>query len=232
MTSIIYDLLILAVLALFVWRGWRKGLILSLCGLIVIILSFVGAGFIADTAAPPVANALEPKLEAIIEENVNSYMTAHYDDLTPPDPIDHLRDMGGIYAWAAEPLEQARKTMNSAVLDTAKGVAQMAARTIATQIAHRILFAVAFVVLFILLTLLLHTLNLVAKLPGLNFCNGLGGGAIGLVKGVLVLFVVVCVLQVSSAKFFTPEAVAQTHLFKLFVEFNPILTLFAPTVSA
>lgn len=229
MATLVYDLLILAVLALFVWRGWRKGLILSLCGLIVVVLSFVGAGFIADTAAPPVARAIEPKLAATIEKNLNSYMTMHYDDFTPPDPIDHLREMGGIYAWAADPLEQAGDAVSSTVLSTVKGVAEYAANTIALQLAHHILFAVAFVVLFVALTILLHALDLVAKLPGLNFCNGLGGGLIGLVKGVLVLFVAVCVLQITSGKLFAPEAVEKTYLFKFFVTYNPILTLFRPT---
>ena len=32
MLPIVYDLIILAVLGFFLWRGWRKGLILSLCG--------------------------------------------------------------------------------------------------------------------------------------------------------------------------------------------------------
>lgn len=229
MTTLVYDLVILAVLALFAWRGWKKGLILSLCGLIVVVLAFVGAGFIADTAAPPVAKAIQPKLAETIEENLSGYMATHYDDFTPPDPIDHLREMGGIYAWAADPLEQAGDAVSSTVLSTVKDVAEYAANTIALRLAHHILFAVSFVVLVVALTLLLHALDLVAKLPGLHFCNGLGGGAIGLVKGVLVLFVAVCVLQIASGKLFAPEAVEKTYLFKFFVTYNPILTLFHPT---
>ncbi len=234
MATLVYDLLILAVLALFVWRGWRKGLILSLCGLMVVVLSFVGAGFIADTAAPPVAKAIEPKLAQTIEENVMDYILTHYDDITPADAPqanlnmwDGMREMGGIYAWCADSVEDNINQFNRH-LDTSE-IFAIAANRVATQIAHRILFVVAFVVLFVLLTILLHALDLVAKLPGLNFCNGLGGGAIGLVKGVLVLFVAVCVLQITSGKLFAPEAVGKTYLFKFFVTYNPILTLFRPT---
>ena len=226
MLPIVYDLIILAVLGFFLWRGWRKGLILSLCGLVVVILSLIGANFIADTAAPPVAKALQPKLAAVIEENVNDYMTTHYDDLDPVSPFDALRKMGGIYAWCADSVEDTVSKIGRD-LDLSE-MFSIAANRVAERLAHRILFAIAFVVLFVLLTLLLHALDLVAKLPGLHFCNGLGGGLIGLVKGILVLFVVVTVLGISSRSLFYPEVVEKTYLCKLLVEFNPVLSLFPP----
>lgn len=237
MVPILYDLVILAILAFFLWRGWRKGLILSLCGLAVVILSLVGANFIADTAAPPVAKALQPKLAEAIEENVTDYMATHYDDIVPgtnapsvPSLSDALREMGGIYAWCADSVEdtisELTRPMDS--LPDFSQLCSIAASRVAEQLAHHILLAVAFVVLFVLLTLLLHALDLVAKLPGLHFCNGLGGGLIGLVKGVLVLFVVVTVLGISSRSLFSPEVVEKTYLCKPLVEFNPILSLFHP----
>lgn len=226
MLPILYDLVILAVLALFLWRGWHKGLILSLCGLVVVILSLVGANFITDTAAPPVAKAIQPKLEEVIEENVNDYMTTHYDDLRPASPFDALREMGGVYAWCADSVEDAVGQF-SRNLDLSE-MLNIAANRVAEQLAHHILFVVSFVVLFVLLTLLLHALDLVAKLPGLHFCNGLGGGLIGLVKGVLVLFVALCVLRLTSGRLFDPETVEKTYLFKFFVRINPVLALFPP----
>lgn len=235
MLPILYDLVILAILALFLWRGWRKGLILSLCGLVVVILSLIGANFIADTAAPPVAKALQPKLAAAIEENVTDYMATHYDDIVPGANVpaisslsDALREMGGIYAWCADSVEDAAGKLThsmDSLLDVSE-LCSIAANRVAEQLAHHILFVVAFVVLFVLLTLLLHALDLVAKLPGLQFCNGLGGGLIGLVKGVLVLFVVLCVLRLTSGHLFSPETVEKTYLFKFFVKINPVLALF------
>lgn len=235
MLPILYDLVILAILGFFLWRGWRKGLILSLCGLVVVILSLVGASFIADTAAPPVAKALQPKLAEVIEENVNDYMATHYDDIISSDapagtevnPWDALREMGGIYAWCADSVEDTISRFDRQ-LDFSE-MLSIAASRVAEQLAHHILFAVAFVVLFILLTLLLHALDLVAKLPGLHFCNGLGGGLIGLIKGILVLFVVVTVLGISSRSLFAPEIVEKTYLCKFLVEINPILVFFSPT---
>lgn len=224
MLPILYDLVIVAILAFFLWRGWRKGLLLSLCGLVVVIFSLVGANFIADTTAPPVAKAIQPKLAEVIEENVTSYVSTHYDDLVSANMWDGMREMGGIYAWCADSVEDTIDHFNRE-LDFSEMYA-IAANRVAEQLAHHILFAVAFLVLFIVLTLLLHAMDLVAKLPGLHFCNGLGGGLIGLVKGVLVLFVALCVLRISSGQLFAPETVDQTYLFKFFVEINPFLALF------
>lgn len=228
MGSLLYDGIVIGVLALFAWRGWKKGLLLSLCGLLVALFAFWGAGFLADTLDDPVANAMEPKLAAAIENNISDYMAPHYDDLTPADPMDGLRDMGGIYEWVADALAETRETMDSVVLDTVQGVAHAAARAIAVQIAHTVIFAVAFVLLFVLLTLLLHALNLVAKLPGLHFCNGLGGGVIGLVKGGLIVFVAVGVATLMFSTYLPDtQTLERSYIFKFFVENNPIISLFA-----
>lgn len=229
MLPILYDFVILAVLALFLWRGWHKGLILSLCGLVVVILSLVGANFITDTAAPPVAKAIQPKLVEVIEENLTDRFGAITCGAGDSDPVEALQEMGGIYAWAAGPLKEALETSSSSALAYVHEVAVFAAKAISTQLAHHILFVVSFVVLFVLLTLLLHALDLVAKLPGLHFCNGLGGGLIGLIKGVLVLLVALCVLRLTSGRLFAPETVEKTYLFKFFVKINPVLALFPPT---
>lgn len=224
MEYLIYDLVIVAILALFVWRGWKKGLLLSLCGLAVALLAFWGAGFLADTLDDPIANAIEPKLTELIAENLSDRFTSSSADA---DPISDLRDMGGVYTWAADLLGQKRETMSSMVLDTVQGVARAAAKAIATQAAHTVIFAVAFILLFVLLTILLHALDLVAKLPGLHFCNGLGGGLIGLVKGFVILLVAISCLRLFG-KLITQEAVDNTYVLKFFVQFDPISLILKP----
>lgn len=223
MSFLIYDLIVVAILALFTWLGWRKGLLLSLCGLAVAVAAFMGAGFLAETLDDPLANAVEPKLEEIIAENLSDRTTSAAPNA---DPIADLREMGGLYEWVADTLAETRESMDSMVLDTVQGVAQKAAQTIAVQVAHSVVFAVAFLLLFVLLTLLLHALDLVAKLPGLHFCNGLGGGVIGLVKGGIIVFVAVGAATVLLSSYL-PDAqtLERTYLFKFFVKNNP-LTLF------
>ena len=48
MPSYIYDVIIIAILALFVWRGASRGLILTLCGLAAAFVAFFGARFVSS----------------------------------------------------------------------------------------------------------------------------------------------------------------------------------------
>ena len=68
MAYLIADGLILAVLLLFALVGAHRGFILSLCGLLAVLVAFVGASFAARTLSPMVADALEPKFASAIEE--------------------------------------------------------------------------------------------------------------------------------------------------------------------
>ena len=71
MAFLIADGLVLAVLLIFACIGARRGLILSLCGLLAFVVAFLGASFAARTLSPVVADALEPKFAAAIEEQLN-----------------------------------------------------------------------------------------------------------------------------------------------------------------
>ena len=67
--------------------------------------------------------------------------------------------------------------------------------------------------------MLFRSLDLVAKLPVLNSVNQLAGGAVGLAKGVLLLFIAAWLFKDS---FVPPEAVEQTYLLKFFCTVNPL----------
>lgn len=218
MISLVYDGVVIAILVLFICLGWRKGLLLSLCGLAAAVAAFLGAGYLADTLDGPAADLIAPKLETAIQSRI----AEHYDDLGVGSAVDALREENGLFAWAADAVEEL--WADSDVVPDVLDVASTAARCVAQRMAHSVIFALSFLALYLLLILLLHALDLVAKLPGLSFCNGLGGGAIGLVKGVLVVFVAAAVLMSTSLR---PDAqtLERSYLFKFIVAYDPILTL-------
>ena len=83
---LILDLIIIAILIIFAALGAHRGLILSLCGLLAVLVAFVGAGFLARTLSPMVADALEPRFAAAIEEQLNEQIqnSQVQTDLTDP----------------------------------------------------------------------------------------------------------------------------------------------------
>ena len=69
-TPILIDILIVAALVFFAWRGERRGFILTLCSLVAVLVAFVGATIITNAAAPKVAEYIQPKLEQSIQETL------------------------------------------------------------------------------------------------------------------------------------------------------------------
>lgn len=220
------DLIVAAVAALFLWKGWRKGLILSLCGLLAVLAAFAGAGLAARTLSPAVGQALEPKISQLIEERLEQELApppAGEDGSAGEDPLSSvlsvLKDLG-LYEGLVDSLQHTvEEGMAGAVSAAASAGAAMA-----QAIAYRILFLVSFALILALWGWLSRALDLVARLPGLHFLNKTGGAAIGLVKALLVLFLATWLLQ-SLGHFVPEETVAQTTLLRALVEHNPLAAL-------
>lgn len=72
MANIILDTAAVFVLLFLGWRGARRGLVLSLCGLLAIVVAFAGAHYISGQFAEPVSKLLEPSIEYSIDKSLKS----------------------------------------------------------------------------------------------------------------------------------------------------------------
>ena len=87
--------------------------------------------------------------------------------------------------------------------------------------AYTLVYVVSFVLLLLVLGLLSKPLQLVTKLPVIHGANAVGGGALGLLWGALVVFVVVWALRKFDI-LLTPETVEQSRLLRFFAEHSPL----------
>ena len=111
---------------------------------------------------------------------------------------------------AVQKAQQAGETLLSAVVSTALRSA-----------AYAVVYVVSFLLLLVVLRLALSPLHLFTKLPVVHGVNALLGGALGLVKGALLVFLAVWVLQ-KLQLLVTPELVDKTVLLKFFARNSPI----------
>ena len=222
--SIVLDLLVLAVLAFFLWRGASKGLVAALCGFLAFIVAFAGAGLAARTLSPAVAEALEPRFASIIQEQLETALPDADAALSQgaesqlPAVLDVLRELG-LYENLIDALDQA---VDQGVTHAAANAAANVAATIAQSVAYRLIFAVSFVVLLAVWGVVSRALNLMTRLPVLHFLNKTGGAVIGLVEGILLLLIVVWVLEVLGHAI-PEETVRETHLLRLFLDVPGLL---------
>ena len=227
MSYLIFDLAILAILALFFWRGYARGLVLTLCSLLAVFVALIGASFLSNALAEPVAKAIEPTVASSIHDTVTSYYERSSAEHTSAEENDWLAQLP--LEELLEPLKDSKffqgfaETFQKAVDDKAADIvthaAQALAHFVAVQIARMVIFSVAFFAVLIAWFFFSHTLDLVAHLPVLYTANRWGGGIVGLVKGALVVFIAVWLLRDG---YIPPEAVEQTYLLKFFCTVSPL----------
>ena len=115
MTVILFDLVVLAILAGFTIRGGVRGFVLSLCSLLAVVVAFLGAGAAARALSPMAAEFLEPKFAAVIEERLEEALQEQVEQgqqaLAPEEvPLEGvlalLREMG-FYDSLVDSVDQA-----------------------------------------------------------------------------------------------------------------------------
>lgn len=228
MPYLVYDLAVLAILLFFIWLGYRKGLVLTLCSLLAVFVALIGASFLSDALAEPVAKAIEPVVTSHIHDTVTSYyQRAPEVGATSQDEADWLAQLP--IEALLEPLRESKflqgyvETFQNAVDDKASEIvthaAQALAHYVAVQLARTAIFILAFFAVLIAWWFLSHTLDLVARLPVLSTVNAWGGGIAGLVKGALVVFIAVWLLRGS---YIPPAAIEGSYLLKFFATVNPL----------
>lgn len=227
--SILFDLVVLGILGFFIWRGASRGFVLTLCGLVAVVVALVGASFLSNALAEPAADLVEPMISARIQTALDdSIQSSEFttetgaaaedaDSISLVGVVEQLKE-SKLFAGFAESFQKAVSEGTAQVVTSA---ARSVAHYAAVQIAHGVIFALGFVILLLVWFLLSHALVLVARLPGLNSLNKLGGGAIGFLKGCIVLFILAWLCRVCGWQL-PADVVEKTHLLRFFLETNPV----------
>jgi uncharacterized membrane protein required for colicin V production len=232
MSYLVCDLILLAALLAFALWGARRGLILTLCSLLAVLVAFVGASLVSNLLTDPVAEFLEPRFTAGIESRLeNAIQNTEY--LSPeaesgvasqPDQVS----LSGVLSLLEEMhlphgLIDSIRASVSATLDqaTSSAAAQVGA-ALARSLAAPALFLVAFVLILILWRLLGRTLDLVARLPGLRALNRAGGFVFGAFRGAVLLLACGWIVRQFWGDLLPTETVEQTKLLRIFLSADPL----------
>lgn len=198
--SLVLNIAILVILFLFVLMGWRRGFVYSLCSLLAVFIAFFGAKYVADTFSPELEAWLTPRISTQIQSALTDHPEMAESGFRVLFPDQDLP------ASLGELLQSQALSGEAMTL-----IAQTAAPRLASLVAFDLLYLVSFMVILLLWRIVSRALNLVVRLPVLNFCNRSLGAVFGLVKGVLVL----CVLGWVACHFtglLSMEELSQTWL--------------------
>lgn len=227
---ILFDVVIAAILLFFMWQGYQKGFVLTLCGFLAVFVAFIGATLISNALAKPVAQAIVPMIESGIHDTLEqsiqdstSSLSAQSPDVVPEDMplsdvLEALQD-SPIFHSLAQAFQEA---VDEGVETVATSAAQALAEYIAIQIARTVLFVLAFAAVLVGWFLLSHALDLAFKLPVLSTLNHWTGAGVGLIKGGLLLFIAAWLLKGS---FLPSQAIENTFLLNFFCMSSPLSLL-------
>lgn len=214
----IIDLVILLFILLLVFHGANRGLVMTLCGLVAIIVAFVGASISADYFSPAVTELVEPHISNIIEAELgDAFDTAGDSALLEAT----LKDFG-FYDEVITRIDDAVGEHMDGVSTT---VVSALSQIVSETLAHLCVFLISFAIILLVWAMVSRALDLVARLPILNEFNTVGGAILGFIKACLFLFVLAWLVQYLGQ--FIPEStVRSTILLKFFMETNPMTLLF------
>ena len=224
-TAVIIDAIVVVVLLAFAIRGARQGLIRALAGLVMVIVALVGAGMIAATFSGPAAKLAAPVIQKHITSRVEEAMAIQTGG-APEEAGEETRmeDLLALLGLDEDVRGSLAEQAEERVRDTGASIVSAVVESVVGSVAYGVLFILSFLLLLLMLHVLVGAMDLVMKLPLLHGLNSLGGGALGLVEGALVLFLAIWAARRLGISFET-EALAEAHILRIFTTNTPLSLL-------
>ncbi len=236
----ILDIVIVAVLAIFTFLAYKKGLIKTLFGMLGTLVAFLGAfAFKGAVGGWLDVTFVRPSVRNMVLSTLSGSPVLDYDKA-----LSSL-DVAGKVQKMPEALRSLLETVGISAADITSSLSSLSANTleaknklidsIAAPISATISTAIAFVILFVVLLIVCKVgakilSALFNLLPIGKQFNRLGGAAVGLVEGALIVLVLTAVIwgiSLGADKgIFSPETLEKTLITKEIIKINPICNLF------
>lgn len=190
------DIIIIALLALFVFIGWKRGLVMS----VFLLASTILAIFLASIFAPVVSTGLEklgvadklaPKFSAQVEEAIAEELGEN-----AVVKLEIATDKLPLPSFVKEEVVQKIDEVAEAeVSEIADSIGLEAAKIVCVLIA----FVIVFILVLIMMQVVKGVLKIAVSLPLVKQVDKIGGIAIGFVQGALFILVALLFISIFSS---------------------------------
>ena len=222
--AIILDVLIAAILLTAILRSSWRGLFLSLSGVIVLILTIIGANLGAKALTQPVADWATPKIEEKIAVKVEKTLEDRTQEQGRtleellPDSLRNLLNRTGLMENLRGALE---RQAESTIAATARAIAAAVARELVESFAYAILYVLLFLALGAVLHVASLGISMLLRLPLLSSANTLGGALQVLLEGMIVVWLLIWLIPHFGVELPTEN----TYLLRFFTAVGPLSLL-------
>ena len=210
--GIILDIILVAIIALNVFICYKKGLVKLAVGLIAVLVSVI----LAVLLYKPVSNIIINNTE--LDEKIKSAITENF--VNEEETTEETEDNGFMKYIEKYVEDPVNKTKNEIVIE-ASGV-------IATKLIDIIAMVSIFIVARLVLILLTFVTDLITSLPILKQFNELGGILYGLIKALLIIYVLLAIaffIVYTTGSTGLADAIANSFITKFFYNNNLLLSI-------
>ena len=217
----IIDIIIIALIALGVFFGYKKGLVGILIGVASLILSIIFAFVLQGPVSEylystPVGTSIESKVTEFVNDTLSSENNENVDS------EDNTKKENDFFSKVIQDATNSEDTVKEA------------SKNITMFILKGITFIGIFILVRIICYILQMILNIVFDLPILHSVNKFGGMAINLVATLLKLWILLAAIQLISSVVaidFITNLINQSYLTKLLYENNILLNILQTTIK-
>jgi len=228
----IIDVVLLILIAICTWNGYKKGLVGSIASIIVIVVALLGGSVLSDAFSHEVVPALEPFVNGYVDSQTNREKVLEKlgygdSDLSLNDILaedsslrydyayETMRNVG-FYSDRAEQFaeravhysEENGVDMTTAVIDT-----------ICSTVTYVTALAIGFLLILILLSAIGNMINLSFRLPNMESVDEIGGAVLGFITGFVFCVLIAWVLSFMGI-LFGKETLSHTTLARFFLAFR------------
>ena len=196
--KLILDIVLLIIVALCTWGGYKRGLIGGVAGILAIVIALFGGSLLSSAYAHEVVPALEPFVDGYIDSQVTrdevlrnmGYGNTEYsvEDILAQDSslrYDYAYECMlelGVYPDRAEELADRAVAYAD---ENMTGMTEAVVAVLCDTATYVTGLALGFLLILIFLTAIANIGNLSFRLPNLELLDEIGGATLGFVKGLL-----------------------------------------------
>lgn len=209
-----YDLFMIAFLILFFFIFYKKGFVASFVDVFGFVFAYLGGSYVSRLAATKIYDSMiKDKLVAYIAEQITKFQAGVSDAFSD----GFLGTLFGTFIND--------HSVNTAAPELAENFVKHSLEGNVINLVRIVVFLLVFIIAIMLFKLLGNALEGVNGLPIVGFPNQVLGGAMGLIIGLTIMFILCSLISLILGLWQSPwmnkEVIEQSLLFSKLFELNP-----------
>ena len=222
-----FGIVILLILILFIWMGYRRGFIREIVSFFFVFLSLS----LAWAINPYINDFLisETPVYSTIQETCTDFVQKQSSDLeNETESSSQFIDGLNLPEVLRKNIEKNNNTENYAEFSV-NTLTEYVSGYLTRTIVNGLSYVLAYILATIGIRIVVYILNLIAGLPILKTANKLTGGLVGFVKGLVfiwILFLILTVLCSTEIGKTSLELIEKDSLLSVIYQYDPLIQIF------